>query len=43
VSNVECAVGDEGLNIVIIDEKTGCILQSRLFTSWKKTDNLVIK
>jgi len=41
VSNVECAVGDEGLNIVIIDEKTGCILQSRLFTSWKKADNFV--
>jgi hypothetical protein len=41
VSTVECAVGDEGLNIVIVDEKTGCILQSRLFTSWKTADNFV--
>lgn len=41
VSTVECAVGDEGLNIVIVDEKNGCILQSRLFTSWQNADNFV--
>eukprot|EP00590_Aulacoseira_subarctica_P012074 CAMPEP_0172438622 /NCGR_PEP_ID=MMETSP1064-20121228/72896_1 /TAXON_ID=202472 /ORGANISM="Aulacoseira subarctica , Strain CCAP 1002/5" /LENGTH=986 /DNA_ID=CAMNT_0013187185 /DNA_START=497 /DNA_END=3457 /DNA_ORIENTATION=- len=41
VSEVECAVGEEGLNIVIVDEQTGCILQSRLFASWDNANSFV--
>lgn len=41
VSEVECAVGEEGLNIVVVDEQTGCILQSRLFPNWENANSFV--